>query len=74
MISLCSQWEFTPQWSEDFLRGQGEAEPVRLPHTVREIPQHYAGPRDYEMVCGYRRKLEVGEHYQERKAHEKESR
>ena len=61
MISLCSQWEFTPQWSEDFLRGQGEAEPVRLPHTVREIPQHYAGPRDYEMVCGYRRKLEIGE-------------
>ena len=57
MISVCSGWEFTEQWTEAFLRGEGEGEPVRLPHSVREVPQHYAGPRDYEMVCGYRRSL-----------------
>ena len=57
MISLCSGWEFTEQWSEAFLRGEGESVPVRLPHNVRELPLHYATPDDYEMVCGYRRRL-----------------
>ena len=57
MISLCSGWEFTERWTEAFLRGEGEAVSVRLPHNVRELPLHYAAPRDYEMVCGYRRKL-----------------
>ncbi len=59
MISLCNGWEFTEQWSEGFLRGEGSAVSVRLPHNVREIPLHYSGPRYYEMVCGYRRKLEL---------------
>ena len=59
MISLCSGWEFTEQWSEDFLHFEGEAEPVRLPHTVRETSLHYSGPQDYEMVSGYRRRLPV---------------
>ena len=63
MISLCNDWEFTEQWSEAFLRGEGPAKPVRLPHTVREIPLHYAGQQDYEMVCGYRRKLSIPEAY-----------
>ena len=61
MKSLCNSWEFTEQWSEAFLRGEGEAVKVRLPHTVREVPLHYAGPVDYEMVCGYRRMLSIPE-------------
>ncbi|MBR1456869.1 MAG: glycoside hydrolase family 2 protein [Oscillospiraceae bacterium] len=63
MISLCSGWEFTEEWSEAFLAGKGTARSVRLPHTVRETPLHYAGPEDYEMVCGYRRKLHLPEAY-----------
>ena len=63
MISLCSGWEFTERWSEEFLRGEGEGERVRLPHSVREIPQHYASPRDYEMLCGYRRELTIPKAY-----------
>ncbi len=59
MISLCSGWEYTQRWTEEFLRGEGEGEPVRLPHNVREVPQHYAGPQDYETVCGYRRTLKL---------------
>ena len=61
MISLCNDWEFTPEWSEAFLKGEGAGEPVRLPHNVKELPLHYAGPEDYELVCGYRRKLAIPE-------------
>ena len=42
MISLCNNWEFTRQWNDGFLYGEGTAEPVRLPHTVQELPLHYA--------------------------------
>ncbi len=57
MYSLCDHWEFHMQWNEEFLRGGGAAVPVRLPHTVRELPLHYIDPADYQMVCGYRREL-----------------
>ena len=39
------------------IRDRGEGERVRLPHTVKEIPQHYADSQSYQMVCGYRKKL-----------------
>ena len=63
MISLCRGWQFTEHWSEDFLAGKEAGREVCLPHTVREIPLHYAGPEDYEMLCGYRRALEIPEAY-----------
>ena len=58
-ISLCSGWEYTEQWSEAFGRGEGEGLPVRLPHSGREIPLHYAQPEDYARICGYRRSLRL---------------
>ena len=61
MISLCNNWEFVPQWTERFAAGEGSGEAVRLPHTVKELPLHYIDHQDYQMVCGYRRKLELGE-------------
>lgn len=61
MISLCNNWEFTREWSEDFLRFTGDGETVRLPHTAQELPMHYADHNSYQMLCGYRRKLEVTE-------------
>ena len=60
MLSLCNHWEFVPEWSDSFAAGEGEAQAVRLPHTVKEIPLHYADHNSYQMVCGYRRKLELG--------------
>ena len=60
MLSLCNHWEFTAQWSEAFARGEDGGLPVRLPHTVKELPLQYADPNAYQMICGYRRKLELG--------------
>lgn len=61
MLSLCNHWEFIPQWFDGFAMGEGEGAPVRLPHTVREIPQHYADHTSYQMICGYRKKITLGE-------------
>ena len=59
MVSFCSGWEFIPQWQEGFIRGEGTGEPVRLPHSVTELPLHHADHNSYQMICGYRRTLEV---------------
>ncbi len=61
MRSLCNHWEFVTEWSASFARGEGEGMPVRLPHTVREMPLHYADHNAYQMICGYRRRLELGQ-------------
>ena len=61
MLSLCNGWEFSPEWFEGFALGEGAGERVRLPHTVVETPLHYTDHQSYQMVCGYRRKLELGE-------------
>ena len=60
MRSICNNWEFIPQWFDGFEIGEGTGTPVRLPHTVQEIPLHYADHNAYQMVCGYRRKLKLG--------------
>ena len=61
MIRINNDWEFTYRWTEDFGAGKGAAEQVRLPHTVNELPLHYADPCQYETVCGYRRRLTLPE-------------
>ena len=67
MISLCNNWEFTENWSDAFAMGEGSGETVRLPHTVRQLPLHYADHEDYQMVCGYRRTLTVTEEMLEKR-------
>ena len=59
MVSICSGWEFSGHWSDDFLRGEGVYPVVDLPHNVKEISLHYASPSDYEGIYGYRRVLEA---------------
>ena len=61
MISLCNGWEFTQEWNESFLLGEGAFETVRLPHNVQELPLHYVDHNSYQMICGYRRELCVTE-------------
>ena len=59
--SFCEDWEFTRHWTEAFGKGLPvpKQQAVRLPHTCREVPLHYASPADYEMVCGYRKRFQV---------------
>ena len=57
--SLCDGWEFTSQWNDEFLAGAGAAQSVRLPHTCKELPMHCVDPADYQMLCGYRRTLDI---------------
>ena len=60
MIALNNNWEFTPEWSESFLRWKdGKNEKVRIPHTVKMLPQHYINEKDYQMISGYRRRISV---------------
>ena len=59
MQRINNDWEFTPRWSEEFLRFEGPAEPVRLPHNVGGQTLHYSGPEDYEGLCGYRRRIMI---------------
>lgn len=59
MISLCNHWEFVPEWSDEFMMGGGIGEVVRLPHNVKKLPLHYADHNSYQMVCGYRTKLDI---------------
>ena len=57
--SICNDWEYTDEWSEAFLAGEGEAGNVRLPHNVGKLPLHYADPSDYSRICGYRKRIAV---------------
>ncbi|MBE6110014.1 MAG: glycoside hydrolase family 2 protein [Erysipelotrichaceae bacterium] len=57
MRKINNHWEFTETWSEEFKDFKAEAEEVRIPHTVKEIPLHYADHNSYQMICGYRRKI-----------------
>ncbi len=59
--SLCDNWEFTSKWSNDFLNGGGTAQAVRLPHTCKELPLHCIDHTDYQMLCGYRRTIDIPE-------------
>jgi len=67
MLSLCDGWEFTRQWTNEYAQGEGSGKCVRIPHNVQEIHQHYADHESYQMLCGYRRKLPIGEEYRDKK-------
>ena len=61
IIQLNDGWEFTPVFDSDFLSGAGEAATVRLPHTCKVTPYDYFDESIYQMVCGYRRRLDLSD-------------
>ena len=59
-IELNDGWEFTPKYNDELsapIYKVGDAVEVRIPHSVKISPLHYASPADYEMVSGYRKVL-----------------
>ena len=65
--SICGGWEFSEQWSDEFAVWKAEAACVELPHNVKEMPLHYGDSGDYQMICGYRRKLTIPERSEEKR-------
>ena len=70
-INCNFDWEFTPRWSDAFLRGAPvpEAERVSLPHTCAETPFDYFDEHCYQMLCGYRRWIDVPEDWRGRRVY-----
>ncbi len=64
-------WTFTPTW-DDALLQPGTCplllEPVRIPHTVKQLPYNYCNEKDYQMVSGYRRSFFVPENWNGKRA------
>ncbi|MBQ6431127.1 MAG: glycoside hydrolase family 2 protein [Oscillospiraceae bacterium] len=61
ILHINDGWEFTPAFNHAFLTGEGAAEKVRLPHTCKITPYDYFDESIYQMVCGYRRRLDLSE-------------
>ena len=56
-------WYFTEAFTDELPNRTAEQaaslEPVRIPHTVKELPLNYLNEQDYQMVSGYLHPLEV---------------
>ena len=61
MIRINNDWEYTSCFTEGFLHGEKAECVVRIPHTVKELPLHYADSDDYQMISGYRKVLRAEE-------------
>ena len=57
MNKINNDWEYIDQWSDAFIIDGSADKVVRLPHTVQELPLHYANSESYQKVVGYRKKL-----------------
>lgn len=63
-IYLNDGWRFSKKYSGEMLKpdfNDENMEEVRLPHTCQEVPYHYFDEQIYQMLCIYRRKIEVPE-------------
>ena len=57
MNKINNDWEYIDQWSDAFIIDGSADKIVRIPHTVQELPLHYANSESYQKVVGYRKKL-----------------
>ncbi|WP_314776013.1 hypothetical protein [uncultured Solobacterium sp.] len=55
MNKINNDWEYIDQWSDAFIIDGSADKVVRLPHTVQELPLHYANSESYQKVVGYRK-------------------
>lgn len=54
-IYINDGWLFTPDFKEEYLYGElsGNAERVRLPHTVKTLPYNYFSEEEYQLLSTY---------------------
>ncbi len=61
MLKINNDWQFTDCFNEEFLKGYGTYETIRIPHNVKEVPLHYIDPNSYQMLCGYRKIINISD-------------
>ena len=54
-LFINNNWEFVEEFNDGFLNGRGNAVPVRIPHTCKEVGYNHWDASEYQMLCGYRR-------------------
>lgn len=64
-IYLNNDWQFIPEFSDEIKNMDCtlDLETVRIPHTTKEVPFNYFDESIYQMLCGYRRILNVPEEW-----------
>ena len=66
-LYLNDDWLFTEQFENSLMAPEypeNTLQPIRLPHTCKEIPFHYFDESLYQMVSGYRRHLLIPKDWQ----------
>ena len=61
-IYINNGWFFSEEFAQEMILpeyDESNMELVRIPHTCKEIPFHYFDEHIYQMVSGYRKKMEV---------------
>lgn len=61
-IYINNEWRFSEVFTDDMILPSFEEsmmETIRLPHTCKETPFHYFDEQIYQMVCGYRKHLQI---------------
>lgn len=63
-VFLNNEWEFSEKFDENFLKGLGNADCVSIPHICKETAYNHWSADEYQMVCGYRKKLMIPKEWQ----------
>ena len=59
MKRIDNDWEYTPNFNDDFKNGLNSYEKVRIPHNPKDLPLHYIDVNDYQLECGYRHHIQI---------------
>lgn len=57
MHKINNEWEYIDRFNEQFILDGNYDSIVRIPHTVQELPLHYANSQSYQKIVGYRKRL-----------------
>lgn len=62
-------WKFCEEFTAEMIQKEyddSRMQEVRIPHTCKELPFHYFDEAEYQMLCGYRKKLEIPKKWEEK--------